>query len=356
VSRDILAVIARHRAALRAGEVTATRQMHATWRRVETVLRRRIADIETSLATYHRLGRDAEWLRREQVRLVTLQQQVQAQVEEFAANVQEVALTRVNAAASAGTTDAAAAIVASTPPSITADAVRLPTRAVRDMQAIARFTQFRRLFQRVATDTGRLLATELGDLITTGLAEGRNPRETARAMRRLVSLTPAARPLPVWRAESIARTETMRAYRTATIDTYRQNTRVVRGWVWISALDRTTCASCIAQHGTVHPLDEEMATHPRCRCVAAPQTVPWSELGAHGLDDPAVETGPSWFRRQDADTQRQVVGAAKHKALRGRAITLPDLVHRGASPWGPSTSEAGLAEARRNAARRRAAA
>lgn len=264
MSVDVLAVIARHRAALAAGERHATRQMHATWRRVERTLRQRIADVDDSIARYARDGRDGDWLTHERARLVTLQQATLAQVEAYAQAVEGVALARANAAAAAAPADAAAAIAAVTPANVTADIVRLPSAAVRDMQAIARSNQFRGLFQRLGTETGRALATELGDVITTGLAEGKNPRSVARDMRRLVALTPDSRPLPVWRAETIARTETMRAYRTATIDTYRQNTRVVRGWVWISALDRTTCASCIAQHGTVHPLTEEMATHPRC--------------------------------------------------------------------------------------------
>jgi SPP1 gp7 family putative phage head morphogenesis protein len=190
----------------------------------------------------------------------------------------------------------------------------------------------------------------VGNALAAGLAQGKNPRAVARMMRDALggNLT---------RALTIARTETLRAYREASREVYGQNAQYLRGQVWVSALDRRTCPACIALHGTFIPLGEPMAAHPNCRCATAPATKPWRELGFGATPDAVeIESGAQWFRRQSEDTQRQVLGESKYALYRARRITLPDLVQRRENPvWGASSQVASAAQAEANAAARRAA-
>lgn len=108
---------------------------------------------------------------------------------------------------------------------------------------------------------GRETAQGIGEALVHGILSGRNPRETARAMAN-------AWGVPLTRALTINRTEQLRAYRMATLESYRRNSEVVRGWTWMAELGPRTCMSCLAQHGSVHGLDETLDDHPNGRCLA----------------------------------------------------------------------------------------
>lgn len=174
--------------------------------------------------------------------------------------------------------------------------------------------------------------------LVSGIAAGKSPRVIARGVRDALggNLT---------RALTIARTETLRAYREASREVYLENASVVEAQQWICALDRRSCAACIALHGKIIPLDEPLPAHPNCRCTVAPLVT----------GGPRVSPGTRWFRDQPADIQREILGPAKYDAYRSRQITLPDLVHTRTSPvWGDSAGVASLSQAEANAAARRA--
>lgn len=216
-------------------------------------------------------------------------------------------------------------------------------------QQIAAVTQSGAPVGQLFAGFGPEAAKTLTDAITSGVVAGKNPRVIAADMRQALggNLT---------RALTIARTETLRAYREASRLAYQANDNVLRGWVWTADLSTRTCSACWAQHGSVHPLDEVMATHPRCRCSMVPQTKSWRELGFGEQPEGAtIEPGPAVFRRLPDADQRRILGPSKYDAYKRREITLPDLVAKRESPvWGPSTAEAGLREAKDNAALRRA--
>ena len=161
---------------------------------------------------------------------------------------------------------------------------------------------------------------------------GQNPRVVAKR------LSGSIRNLTETRALLIARTETMRSYRSATLRSYRANSDVVTGWRWTSAKQSRTCPVCLAMDGTVHPLTEDFASHPACRCVASPITE---------YSDPPDETGEQWFARQSEEVQRAVLGPEKLALYKAGKITLGDLVVRTAHPrWGPGLVEASLSRLR----------
>lgn len=183
------------------------------------------------------------------------------------------------------------------------------------------------------------LGQEAGDILLRGLAEGVGPRKTAAELRHTFGG-------PLSDALRIARTETNRAFRAGTFGSWRLNPHIVRGWIWHAELDTRTCMSCIAQHGTLHSMDEDLDDHPQGRCAAIPQTVSMAELG---LDVPEtqieVETGEAWFARQPEAVQRAMMGTAKYEAWSAGAFDFGQLTSERVDPeWGRSLSEASLVE------------
>jgi hypothetical protein len=61
--------------------------------------------------------------------------------------------------------------------------------------------------------------------------------------------------------------------------------------------------SCVAMHGTLHPVDERMNDHHNGLCVPLP--------AVEGFPNPVEESGEDWFRRQSAGVQRQMMGPGK---------------------------------------------
>lgn len=186
-------------------------------------------------------------------------------------------------------------------------------------------------------------AAEVRSVMLTGALMGQNPRTIARRMRDVVGgdLT---------RAMTIARTETLRAYRQAELQSYSENADVVKAWRWQATFSARTCAMCIAMSGTTTPVkagqntstsvsaSTVFATHPNCRCVAVPVTRSWADLGFDGIPETVTTppTGPEWFAAQPEETQRAILGPAKYSAWKDGAFGLRDLVaYRNDPTWGP---------------------
>ena len=140
-----------------------------------------------------------------------------------------------------------------------------------------------------------------------GITVGENPRQAARRMLRGVEdrfLGGANRALV------IARTELLDAARTAQQHADAANVDVLAGWVWTAHLDPRTCRSCVAQHGTIHPIDEPgPLDHQQGRCARVPRTKTWEELGFEGIKDPAdvMQDAEAWFNRLSEDQQRSIL-------------------------------------------------
>ncbi|PYG00170.1 Phage Mu protein F like protein [Georgenia satyanarayanai] len=151
-----------------------------------------------------------------------------------------------------------------------------------------------------------------------GIAVGENPRAAARRMVRGLEdrfnggLT---------RALTISRTEMLDAARTAQQVTDQANADVLTGWTWVAHLDPSTCRSCVANHGTVHALNEPgPLDHQQGRCARVPKTKTWAELGFTGITDPSDSTpdADAWFDSLTVDQQRGILGDKGHAAwLRG---------------------------------------
>jgi SPP1 gp7 family putative phage head morphogenesis protein len=215
---------------------------------------------------------------------------------------------------------------------------RVPTDAVQTLVgSLQDGSPLRDIFRRLGPEA----ADAAQSALVSGLATGRHPRGIARDVRRAMGVG-------LDRALTISRTETMRAYRESSRQTYAANGDVVPRWRWLCAKSPRTCAVCLAMDGEEFDTDVMMGTHPNCRCVMVPVTKSFAELGVEGVPEPGhrPENGQGWFDRQDAATQRGILGPAKYEALRAGRIDLADLVsYRDDPRWGPSRGEKSLADA-----------
>ena len=177
------------------------------------------------------------------------------------------------------------------------------------------------------------------DALIAGVGRGLGTREIAREVRN-------ASNEPLTRALTIARTEVIGAYRQATDMAYRESS-VVRAWQWYAALNERTCPVCLAMHGTTHPLEESLDSHPACRCTKLPVTPSWSELGFAGVPDerPEIPTGAAEFERMTHDERLAIVGPARLQLIESGEATLQDLISFTQSAvWGRGRKLTPLAE------------
>lgn len=279
-------------------------------------------------------------------RLVTLQREVEMEIAAFA----RVAETRIVAeqamvvrAAQEHAEQLALAGLGEPPPGVTVGFTALNAEAVRDLVGfLSDGSPLRSLLDELGPEASR----QVREALIAGVATGQHPTAIARQIRQALGGN-------LVRALTIARTEMLRSYRAALLRSYQQNSKVITGWVWYSALGTNTCAFCWSMHGSFHRLEERFASHPRCRCTPIPKTKTWQELGQDlGVDLSGVpetrgevEPGPAMFARLPASQQRAILGPAKFAAYQAGAIRLEDLRGFRRDPrWGSVGYERSLRE------------
>jgi SPP1 gp7 family putative phage head morphogenesis protein len=114
------------------------------------------------------------------------------------------------------------------------------------------------------------MSTQISRTLAQALVEGVNPYETAR---RIVDRVDG---IGITRANSIARTETIRALNSAALNEFAAAERVIGEEIlvqWWTARDERVCAICAPRHGKIYTRDEAqkiMTPHPECRCALLP--------------------------------------------------------------------------------------
>lgn len=195
--------------------------------------------------------------------------------------------------------------------------------------------------ERLFTGFGAEAAKSAREALILGVSLGIGPRELAKKIQDALGVSRN-------KALTISRTESLRAFRSGNMATFRENEAVLKGWRWTCAKSRRTCMACLAMDGTEHPLSEDMANHPCCRCAPVPITRSWSEiLGDPTIPDttPSIQTGLDWFEKQKATTQQKMMGPAKYNAWQENKFELKDMVgvHH-SKEWGDSVYEKPLKE------------
>lgn len=190
---------------------------------------------------------------------------------------------------------------------ITAQLGKLPAGSFEAMVAFLQDNS--PLWKRIQELAGQT-ALYVREALLDGIALGYNPRKVARMIQEGFGrgLTDALR---------MTRTAQLWAHREATRANYMNNADVIDGWVWFATLDETVCASCVAQHGTIHPLDETLNDHHNGRCVPLPY------IEAFG--NPVTETGQEWFEKQPEAVQKTLLGKGKYEAWKDNKFSFSQL-------------------------------
>ena len=160
--------------------------------------------------------------------------------------------------------------------------------------------------------------------LLTAVAAGWHPTTATKLLREALATS-------AYRAQRIARTEILRAYRAGTLELYRQS-NVVKRWRWVASLSRRTCGACLAMHGREFDVERAVYDHPNGRCVVVPITdATTGEL--------ARDTTPDawqWFWEQPLEVRDAMLGPALHEALRRGFVSYDRLAELKMTPFGVS--------------------
>jgi len=198
----------------------------------------------------------------------------------------------------------------------------LPDQAVE--QLLGMTEEGSPLRSKLDKELGEAVAQRVADKLLENVALGRNPRETARTVKREMGVGLE------WALRTI-RTAQIWSYRTAKQQSWSENPALYRGWTWHAHLgDPRTCPACIAMHGTQHPPDEVLNDHYNGRCAPIIKTPTYAEmLGIEPVEgdvSPAdrVENGAQWFASQPDAFKQQVLGAARFRAYQAGELTMDE--------------------------------
>jgi len=176
-------------------------------------------------------------------------------------------------------------------------------------------------------------ADDVQKALTRGLALGDSSLATAKIVENALSITRA-------RAESLVRTETLRAARAATMAAYEAS-GVVTKVRWSAALSERTCGFCLSRHGRLYPLGTVMASHPCCRCSWSPYNPKWS--------DP-WQSGEDWLKEQPLAVQETILGRLGAADFNAGNVRLSDFERTSFDKdWGPQGRFGGIGWARQKA-------
>lgn len=184
------------------------------------------------------------------------------------------------------------------------------------------------LFDSIAQETPNSMRLALA----SGIASGAHPLDVAARLTGLASL-------PTVRAETIARTEMLRAAREAQRRQYEYSPGIT-GYRRMATQDSRVCLACLALSGTLHKTSEIMPTHPNCRCVMIPVTKSLAEL----VGDPTIPdlrpgaVTPEMLMAGIAEPELRRIFGNKRYELHRSGYPLSQMVDvRMDARWGPTT-------------------
>lgn len=326
--------IARQRAALLKVEQDGAGQIIGAYRSVESRLKSNLDLLTREIAEARAAGIEVRpgWLfSRERYRQLMVE--LQHSTLDFLNTSLTVVTDMQRVAVGRAPEDAARLIIASLEPAprpaivkLRARFGKLPEGALRHLIGRATNGQpLHLLLSEIAPDSAKAVQ----DSLAYGVATGQNPRTIAQDVQIQSGMSRT-------RALAIARTETLGAYRGATKDRFL-GSRVVQSWTWRAALDNRTCPACVAMNGTEHPITEQLASHPNCRCAMVPNTPSWAELGFSGIPDsrPPQLSPEQRFDALPEAERLAILGHARLDAYNAGTITLADMVQTTQSQrWG----------------------
>jgi SPP1 gp7 family putative phage head morphogenesis protein len=302
---EVIQVMRQFKASLLAGEQSQMQEMARRWLAVERRLQGQMDALALEMTQIKQDGGtvSVETLLN-QTRYRELMTQLSSELETYSGYVERSITDRQGQLVRLGVKHAEQAI---TSQGLTGAFNRLPIEAVEHLAGFAsNGSPLNRLLMLSWPDAAAGLTQEL----ITGVALGYNPRKTAKMMAQGMTGS-------LDRMMTIARTEQLRAYRSANLESYRAS-GVVTQYKRLATHDSRVCAGCLMAEGTVSELSEVMATHPNCRCTMVPIV--------RGLPSPQWKQGQEWFEEQDQATQMGILGKGKYYAWQNGDYDLGELV------------------------------
>lgn len=321
--------------AIEAGNTSALRRLTEALARSLPAL---VAQAETAAARVASLkaeGKDAEAATFAAMRSRAIALQVEAEVRRLVDQLRPELLNGQAQAVEAGlqAAERLTQAVLGLPENIPLGAIgvqwnRAPLAAVQALQgAFGADGPLPGLLNQIAPDTAR----RVRETLTTGMLAGKGPRVMARTLRQEIGLSAV-------RAETIARDQVLKAYRAASVESYAQNSNVVKGFTRRCAKSVRSCIACLVADGQFYKVDETLEEHVQGRCALIPVTKTFRELGIDIEEPPRTEpqSGADWFKTQPEDKQRQILGPGGLAAYQS-GVALDRFVKRVDSvEWGPS--------------------
>ena len=286
----VIVTMRQWKAALLRDERTQMQEMARRWLNVE---RRLTAQMEALAYEMDAIKRDGGMVSREllmnEARYRQLLAQLTRELEGYSDNVAVQITAQQRRLARLGIAHAENAITAQ---GVAAGFNRLPVEAVEYMVGL---TGNGSPLRTLIAQSWPLSAEGLTQELINGVALGYNPRKTARMMAQGATAS-------LDRMMVIARSEQLRTYRTATLESYKAS-GVVTSYLRLSARDSRVCAGCLAADSEEYDLQTEFKSHPQCRCTLAPKVegIPLK-----------FQSGAEWFEEQPATTQRDILGKGRY--------------------------------------------
>jgi SPP1 gp7 family putative phage head morphogenesis protein len=166
----------------------------------------------------------------------------------------------------------------------------------------------------------------LSQALVEGVALGYSPRKTARMMASGLSEG-------LNKALVIARTEQLRAYRTANIEQYEN--MGIQQWQRHCSFSDRTCLACLGLDGKIYSTRDGFASHPGCRCFTT-AVIPGEPL--------PESSAKKWFSGLDDERKKAILGKG-HYELYKNGTPLDAMVSVKDDPvWGPSIRIRGVAD------------
>ena len=144
-------------------------------------------------------------------------------------------------------------------------------------------------------------------------------------------------------AERMVRAVVMHTMNTARMELYKANSNIIKAVQYVATLDTKTCPVCGTLDGKVWDLDEQHPTPPmhyNCRCVIAPITKSWRELGIDKDEiPPTVRSSMNgyvpetidykeWLAKQSEKTQAEILGPTRLKMYK-QGLSIEKMVRNG---------------------------
>lgn len=312
----IYEIVDKQRAALLAREYDAVKRIVRAYEKAEVSVEKSIRTFQAKIAQAQAAGLEPSlaWYYQE-ARLENVLREIRGHLDEYSKDALEFAAKGRDDAYELGTVHALRLAEAQ----VIGDVAGLHAQAFANASALlAAGSPLKTLFDEI----GPTATVSARELFARAVAEGWNPRKLGKA------LAGEIEGLAKRRGVLIARTEMIRAYRTANTEVFTRNADVMRGWRWMAAKTPATCAMCLALDGEIFPIDQTLSSHPACRCSMLP--LPKTDFGG-----PQPALGEDYFRGLSEAQQNATLGKGKATLYRNGQMTLKDNVRWKDDPtWG----------------------